>query len=74
MSVFGKFWILLKINSSKLKLFVFCCLLFCIVIGTQEARELFTIAQIQYGGGGDWYGDPSSYRQLAPPTSRTDRD
>ena len=35
-------------------------MLFYTVIGTQEAGELFTIAQIQYGGGGDWYGDPSA--------------
>lgn len=33
---------------------------FRILISTQHAGELFTIAQVQYGGGGDWYGDPSA--------------
>lgn len=38
---------------------IICALLFSTLIDIQEAGEPFTIAQIQYGGGGDWYGDPS---------------
>lgn len=60
MNVFDKIWKLMKRNVSKPNLIVCCCLLFCVVISTQHAGELFTIAQIQYGGGGDWYGDPST--------------
>lgn len=45
---------------SKTRLIIFCVILFFTVIGTKNAGELFTIAQIQYGGGGDWYGDPSA--------------
>ncbi|MDE0481232.1 MAG: DUF4159 domain-containing protein [Candidatus Poribacteria bacterium] len=60
MNVLNKIWKLIKRYTSKPKLFVCCCLLFCVVISTQHAGELFTIAQIQYGGGGDWYGDPST--------------
>ena len=30
----------------------------------QEAPLLFTIARLQYGGGGDWYSDPSSLPNL----------
>ena len=45
---------------SRIKLIVFCFFLFFSIIGTKNAGELFTIAQVQYGGGGDWYGDPSA--------------
>lgn len=38
---------------------IICAILFSTLIDIQEAGEPFTIAQIQYGGGGDWYGDPS---------------
>ena len=44
---------------SILKLISFCIILFFTAIGTRNAGELFTIAQVQYSGGGDWYGDPS---------------
>lgn len=44
---------------SLLKLISFCIILFFTAIGTRNAGELFTIAQVQYSGGGDWYGDPS---------------
>ena len=37
-----------------------CTILFFSGIGTRNAVELFTIAQVQYSGGGDWYGDPSA--------------
>lgn len=60
MNVLNMIWKLIKRYTSKPNLFVCCCLLFCVVIGTQHAGERFTIAQIQYGGGGDWYGDPST--------------
>ncbi len=46
-------------NSGE-HLFLVCCLLFCVAISTQEAGEQFTIAQIHYGGGGDWYGDATA--------------
>ncbi len=49
-----------KTLFTQLLLISFCCFLICIQIFPQEAGELFTIAQIQYGGGGDWYGDPSA--------------
>lgn len=45
---------------SILKLISFCIILFFTAIGTRNAGELFTIAQVQYSGGGDWYGDPSA--------------
>ena len=46
--------------SSILRLISFCIILFFTAIGTRNAGELFTIVQIQYSGGGDWYGDPSA--------------
>ncbi len=51
---------LLKTPPSRIHLIVTCCLLFWLTIGTQNAGEPFTIAQVQYSGGGDWYGDPSA--------------
>lgn len=45
---------------SRIKLIVCCLFLFFSLISTKDAGELFTIAQVQYGGGGDWYGDPSA--------------
>ena len=29
-----------------------------------DAREVFTIARLKYGGGGDWYSNPSSLPNL----------
>jgi len=31
---------------------------------TDESSELFTIARVKYGGGGDWYSNPSSLPNL----------
>ena len=42
--------------------FFVCCLLFVTVIGTPEAGEKFTIAQVHYSGGGDWYGDATAIK------------
>ena len=37
----------------------------CSAAAAQEAQSgLFTIARLQYGGGGDWYSDPSSLPNL----------
>lgn len=30
-----------------------------------QAAHEFTIARVKYGGGGDWYGDPQSLKELA---------
>jgi len=49
-------------NLQTLCTLLVCCLLFCVAISTQEAGEQFTIAQIHYGGGGDWYGDATAIR------------
>ena len=43
-----------------LRIFVFSIMLFFTAVGVRNADELFTIAQVQYSGGGDWYGDPSA--------------
>lgn len=48
------------IYSRKRLILLICFLSFSILIATQQAGEPFTIAQVQYGGGGDWYGDPSA--------------
>lgn len=45
---------------ASIKLVIVCVFLFFSAIGIKDAGELFTIAQVQYGGGGDWYGDPSA--------------
>ena len=34
------------------------------LLWTAPAQPLFTIARLQYGGGGDWYSDPSSLPNL----------
>jgi hypothetical protein len=41
---------------------VVCCFLFYTTIGIPEAGEKFTIAQIHYSGGGDWYGDATTIK------------
>lgn len=45
---------------ASIKLVIVCVFLLFSAIGIKDAGELFTIAQVQYGGGGDWYGDPSA--------------
>lgn len=50
-------WKMLKRIYKESFLIVICCYLFFFVLGTYHAGEQFTIAHIQYGGGGDWYGD-----------------
>ena len=45
---------------TSIKLVIVCVFLFFSAIGIKDAGEFFTIAQVQYGGGGDWYGDPSA--------------
>ena len=58
-------------NNRKLKTgnyFWIGCFLFCAVMGVQVIRGLqasdvpITIAQIHYGGGGDWYGDATTIK------------
>lgn len=39
-------------------------ILLLIVFTTNLFSQFFTIARIQYGGGGDWYSDPSSLPNL----------
>ena len=39
-------------------------ILLLIVFTTNIFSQFFTIARIQYGGGGDWYSDPSSLPNL----------
>ncbi len=56
-------------------LLIVCSILFLSIITIPDAGEKFTIAQIQYGGGGDWYGDPSSIKNwLRILHERTDID
>lgn len=42
-----------------MKKYIFILIIFCV----SSAQE-FTIARVQYGGGGDWYCDPSSIPNL----------
>jgi hypothetical protein len=42
-----------------MKIYIFILIIFCV----SSAQE-FTIARVQYGGGGDWYCDPSSIPNL----------
>ena len=42
-----------------MKIYIFMLIIFCV----SSAQE-FTIARVQYGGGGDWYCDPSSIPNL----------
>ena len=62
------------IHSIKWRLlFLVCCFLFYTTIGIPEAGEKFTIAQIHYSGGGDWYGDATTIKNwLYLLRSRTD--
>ena len=70
------------VDNCKLKTenyFLICCFLFCVVIGVQVERGLqasdvpITIAQVHYGGGGDWYGDATTIKNwLQLLRSRTD--
>ena len=41
-----------------------CCFLLCAVIGVslQASDVPITIAQVHYGGGGDWYGDATTIK------------
>lgn len=55
-----EYWKPEKMLSSKYCIVILCCILLLTLINSQEAGERFTIAQVQYGGGGDWYGDPSA--------------
>ncbi len=69
----------LKFVSMKkqfnLNLFSVCSIFFFLLLSTQGAGERFTIAQIQYAGGGDWYGDPSAIKNwLSILRERTDID
>lgn len=56
------------ILSIKWKLFLVGCLLLCVMVGTQGWQGLqasnvpLTIAQVHYGGGGDWYGDATTIK------------
>ena len=43
----------------SMKIYIFILIIFCV----SSAQE-FTIARVQYGGGGDWYCDPSSIPNL----------
>ncbi len=40
------------------------------IFGQQQSKYLFTVARIQYGGGGDWYCDPSSLPNLLEHVSK----
>ncbi|MYI92751.1 DUF4159 domain-containing protein, partial [Candidatus Poribacteria bacterium] len=62
-------------KDTMFKLFSVCSIFFFLLLSTQGAGERFTIAQIQYAGGGDWYGDPSAIRNwLNILRERTDID
>ena len=56
------------ILSIKWKLLLVGWLLFCTMLGTQRWSSLqasnisLTIAQVHYGGGGDWYGDATTIK------------
>ena len=45
--------------ASRLTLCVFLSLVL-VIRSTQSAGDQFVIAQVQYGGGGDWYGDQTT--------------
>ena len=49
-------------HISKIYVLIGCTVLLFSMINIPDAGEKFTIAQIQYGGGGDWYGDPSAIK------------
>ena len=47
-------------NIRKLVLFSFIWGLTILIASVQSTGEKFVIAQVQYGGGGDWYGDQTT--------------
>ncbi len=63
----------IKLRSTGMRLICWSCLLICagIIIATQasEAAGLtgpgLTLARVKYGGGGDWYSNPTSLPNLA---------
>ena len=63
----------MTINNRQMAIYL---LLLCSVLligSAQSAGEKFVIAQVQYGGGGDWYGDQTTIRNwLKELRKRTD--
>lgn len=48
----------------KILFVCFLCVLIVPALPEISAREVFTIARLKYGGGGDWYSNPSSLPNL----------
>jgi hypothetical protein len=42
----------------------FSCIILFLAAGSLNAGEIFTIARLKYGGGGDWYSNPTSLPNL----------
>ena len=50
-------------NNNRIKaIYSFFLGLVVLIASAQAASEKFVIAQVQYGGGGDWYGDQTAIR------------
>ena len=52
-----------QMNAVAKSQYIFCCLLLSgifLLSSAQSAGDKFVIAQVHYGGGGDWYGDQTS--------------
>lgn len=47
-----------------LALYIYAAFAIALLAVDGPAQPLFTIARLQYGGGGDWYSDPSSLPNL----------
>ena len=55
---------LVKFPNMLKKFLSFIILIHCILIGNTSIPGSFSITRIHYGGGGDWYSDPSSLSNL----------
>ncbi len=53
--------------KKKITLFLFISVViftYSTIPQTEQSKSSFTIARVKYGGGGDWYTDPSSLPNL----------
>ena len=63
----------MTINNRQMAIYLLLLGLVLLIAATQSASEKFVIAQVQYGGGGDWYGDQTTIRNwLKELRKRTD--
>jgi Domain of unknown function (DUF4159) len=51
-------------NRNLLLFAIVCTLLATASLDARQDKTVFTLARVKYGGGGDWYADPSSLPNL----------